>query len=434
MKITLVKSNMHKSKSKDAMQPLFAAVLSALTPDDIEVCLYDDRIEDIPFDEPTDLAAISIETFCAQRSYQIALEYKKRGVKVIAGGFHPSLLPDETLQYVNSVLIGDAENIWQDVIKDLRKGKLKPIYNSNNETKDVDIKFDRTIFNNKAYGPVELVQWGRGCPHNCDFCSIKAFYKSKQYCRPINQVMDEIAVLKKKVVFFVDDNLYANKARFKQFLMELAGMNIKWACQISINIAQDDELLRLMRDSGCFLALVGIESFHSGNLKLMNKEWNTSNLNYDEAIKKIKSYGIMIYGTFVFGYDFDTADSFKYAVDFAIKHKFFIANFNPLYPMPGTPLYHRLENEKRLLFDRWWLNRDFYYGKSMFQPKGLSADDLEAYCFQAKREFNSWNSILHRCLDPIITHKSFQKTMLYFYSNMLNRKEICKKQGKGLGL
>jgi len=290
------------------------------------------------------------------------------------------------------------------------------------------------VFDKKPYGPIELVQWGRGCPFNCDFCSIKAFYGSSHPCRPIEDLVKELAGLSNKTVFFVDDNLYANKARFKQFLMELAGMNIKWACQISINIAQDDELLRLMRDSGCFLALVGIESFHSGNLKLMNKEWNTSNLNYDEAIKKIKSYGIMIYGTFVFGYDFDTADSFKYAVDFAIKHKFFIANFNPLYPMPGTPLYHRLENEKRLLFDRWWLNPDFYYGKSMFQPKGLSADDLEAYCFKAKREFNSWNSILHRCLDPIITHKSFHKTILYFYSNMINRKEIYKKQGKGLAL
>jgi len=425
---------MHKVKSKDALQPLFAAVLKALTPDDIEVCFYDDRIEEIPFDEPTDLVGISIETFCAQRSYQIAYEYRKRGVKVIAGGFHPSLLPDETLEYVDSVLIGDAEYTWHKVIEDLRKGRLKPLYINNNESDEIDIKFDRSIFANKSYGPVEMVQWGRGCPHNCDFCSIKAFYKSKHYCRSIEDVINEISGLKRKTIFFVDDNLYFNKGRFKEFLIALVPMKLRWTCQVSINIAQDDELLKLMADSGCFMALVGIESFNPDNLKLMNKQWNTAKLNYDATIRKFNSYGIMIYGTFIFGYDFDTADSFKYAIDFALKYKFFIANFNPLYPMPGTALYQRLEKEKRLLFDRWWLDPGFYYGKSMFYPKSMSPDELEEKCFETKREFNSWKSILQRSLNPIIMHKSFQKTLLYFYANIINRREVYKKQGKGLGL
>jgi len=433
MKIILIKSNMHKEKSKGVMQPLFAAALLALTPDDIEVKLYDDRIEDIPFDEYTDMVAISIETFCAKRSYEIASEYKKRGVKVVAGGFHPTILPDETSEYVDSVVIGDAENVWPEIICDLKEGKLKKLYSSENNTSDIEPKFDRRIFLNKSYGPIELVQWGRGCPYNCDFCSIKAFYKSKQTCRSIDSVCKEIEGLKYKTVFFVDDNLYHNREKFVLFLKEITSLKIKWTCQISIDVAKDDALLKLMKDSGCFLVLIGIESFNADNLKLMNKQWSTSGMNIEAAIKKFHDFGMMVYGTFIFGYDYDSSDSFKYAVDFAIKHKFFIANFNPLYPMPGTALYDRLKSENRLLYEKWWLDPEFYYGKSMFKPKSMTSDELEKYCFEAKKEFNSWQSILLRGLNPLVSLKSLNNLMLYFYINSANRREIFSKQGKILG-
>ncbi len=433
MKITLIKANMHKHKSKDAMQPLFAAAIAAQTPEHVEVCLYDDRLEDIPFDEPTDLAAISIETFCAKRGYEIAAEYKKRGIKTIAGGFHPSLEPEECLQHTDSVFIGDVEGGWLQVIEDLENGQLKERYSSDQLIKGEDIDFDRTIFGNKNYGPIEMVQWSRGCPHDCDFCSIKAFYSGTPVCRPIDHVMKEIASLKKKTIFFVDDNLYFNKERFKQFMKALIPMKVQWTCQISINITKDKELLALMAQSGCLAVLVGLESFNPNNLKQMNKQWNQSGIDYKEAIGVLNAHGILVYGTFVFGYDYDTADSFKYAVDFAIENKLFLANFNPLYPMPGTSLYARLQQEKRLLFNRWWTDENFYYGKTMFYPKSLSPDELEELCFKAKKEFNSWRSIFSRSVSPLFHHKSFNKTMLYFYINTVNRKSMLRKQGVALG-
>ncbi len=432
-KITLIKPNMHSSKSKGAMQPLFAAAIAAHTPNDFEIKLYDARIEDIPYNEPTDLVAISIETFCARSSYEIASEFRERGVKVIAGGYHPTILPNECLQYVDSILIGDLEDVWLDVVLDLKNNSLKKIYKSDNLINKNPIKFKRDIFKNKSYGPIELVQWGRGCCYNCEFCSIKSFYKSQHYCRPVEHVVEEISNLTKKNVFFVDDNLFQNKKKLILFLNEIKLLRIKWICQISITIAQDNQILKLMRDSGCFVVLIGIESFNPANLKLMNKQWNNSKLNFDEAITKIKAHGMLIYGTFIFGYDHDTLDSFKYAYDFALKHNFFIANFNPLYPIPKTQLYYRYEKEKRLNYDNWWLDKNFYYGKSMFTPVKISSEQLENSCYELKLKFNSWKSIINRGVGLTTSGKNIKNLALFFYANYINRKEIIVKQGKSFG-
>lgn len=431
MKIVLIKPNMYNRRSKDALQPLFASTIAANTPKNFEIKLFDDRIEEIPIDETADLVAISIETFNAQRSYEIAAEFRKKGIKVIAGGFHPTIMPDEVGQHTDSIFIGDVENGWHEVINDLQKGVLKKRYGSN-LSNGTPINFDRSIITKKHYGPIELVQWGRGCPFNCDFCSIKAFYGSKQICRPLDELIIELASLKKKTVFFVDDNLYHDKERFRRFLEAIKPLKLKWTCQISINIANDEDLLKLMKESGCFLVLIGIESFNNDNLRLMNKSWNNNDLSIETAIKKIIDHGLMIYGTFIFGYDYDTQKSFEESVNFAIRNKFFIANFNPLYPMPGTSLYDRLQKEERLLFDKWWLAPDFYYGKTMYKPKSMTPAELEHRCYEAKMEFNSWRSIIHRGLSSTIT-SDLNKIILYIYVNITNRREIIKKQGKKLG-
>jgi radical SAM superfamily enzyme YgiQ (UPF0313 family) len=422
---------MYKRRSKDALQPLFASAIAANTPKDIEIKLFDDRLEDIPFDETVDLVGISIETFNALRSYEIASEYRKKGAKVIAGGFHPTIMPDEVSQYTDSIFSGDIENGWQEVITDLQNGTLKKRYGGNLPNGNI-VKFDRSIITNKQYGPIEMVQWGRGCPFNCDFCSIKAFYKSKQSCRPLDDLVVELASLKNKTVFFVDDNLYHDKDQFRAFLKAITPLKLKWTCQISINIANDEDLLKLMKESGCFLVLIGIESFNKDNLKLMNKSWNNKDISIETAIKKVIDQGLLIYGTFIFGYDYDNQKSFEESVNFAIRNKFFIANFNPLYPMPGTSLYSRLKLENRLLFDKWWLDPDFYYGKTMYQPKSMTPQELEDRCYEAKLEFNSWKSIIHRGLSFNIT-SDLKNIVLYLMVNYTNRREIFRKQGKKLG-
>ncbi|MBN1952505.1 MAG: B12-binding domain-containing radical SAM protein [Bacteroidales bacterium] len=432
-KITLIKPNIYSSRSKGALPPLFAAALAAHTPEDIHLKLYDDRIESIPFDEPTDLAAIHIDTFSALRAYRIAGEYRKRGVKVIAGGFHATLCPDETLQHVDSIITGDAEEQWPALLEDARHNRLKTRYEQKGFIKPERIRFKRDLFLGKKYGPVEMVQWGRGCTYDCEFCSVKSFYGNGQIWRPIEDVVEEVAGLKKKIVFFADDNLFHNRSGLVRFLKEIKPLRIKWVCQVSVTIAQDPELLGLMADSGCFIVLIGIESFNASNLKLMNKSWNISRLGIQEAVNIIRSFGIFIFGTFIFGYDHDTPDSFQYAVEFASRNNFFLANFNPLYPLPGSRLYQRYKKDNRLL-DNWWLREDYYYGKSMFEPLGMSSGVLEKKVYEAKLQFNSWKSILNRAGGLMKSGVPLEKLALFFYSNYINRSEIIHKQGKTLGV
>jgi len=423
---------MYSTRSKGALQPLFAAALAAHTPPDIELKLYDERIEEIPYDESTDLVALTIETFCAKQAYRIATEYRKRGIRVVAGGYHATLCPEECLNHVDAILCGDAEELWPVVLADFQKGQLKKRYVQNGMVDPSRINFRKDIFKGKPYGPIELVQFGRGCPYDCDFCSIKSFYGSGQICRPIETLIEELETLDSKTVFFIDDNLLHNRKAFKEFLRKITPLKLKWVCQISITVARDDELLRLMADSGCFVVLIGFESFSEANLKLMNKQWNTASLSYDEAVRKIMSHGIFIYGTFIFGYDHDTPDAFRMAIDFAMKHRFFIANFNPLYPMPGSGLYERLKKESRLI-ENWWIEDRFYYGKSMLKPSLMTSEELETKCYQAKMEFNSWRSILQRSPVAMRSNHILHNLALFFYTNYINRHEIIHKQGKYFG-
>ena len=187
----------------DPLEPLVFAVLAGLTPPDVESVLYDDRIETIPFEEPTDLVAITVDTFTAKRSYQIATQYHCRGIPVVMGGYHPTLQTEEVLQFATSVVIGDAEGVWAEAIEDARKGNLKRIYDGRYPSLD-GVQPDHTIFKGKRYKPMALVQLGRGCRFNCNFCSIHAFYGNNIRRRPFHQVVKEIEQAGRKYVFFTD--------------------------------------------------------------------------------------------------------------------------------------------------------------------------------------------------------------------------------------
>lgn len=432
MKILFLKPAMYPSQKTSSLQPLAFAVLNALTPKDIERVFYDESIETIPLGETADLVAMSVETFTAKRAYQIASVYKERNIPVIMGGFHPTIEPDEALEHATSVAIGDAEGIWPQVISDLKAGRLKDIYRNNQEPDIIKTNYDRSIFRNKKYLPFNMVQWTRGCKFNCNFCAIKSFYPRSPLSRPIDEVMEEIKGLDNKPVFIVDDNLYQNKTELKEFLQKITLLKKRWACQISLDVTNDDELMDLLGKSGCILVLVGIESLNGDNLHQMNKSGNLSIKNYKSAINKFRNNGIMIYGTFIFGYEHDSYDQFEKAIEFSKKMKFAIANFNPLYPIPGTPLYASLKNDKRLLFEKWWLDDDFYYGKSMLMPVNLSSYELENGCFQAKRSFNSMSSIFLRALDFKSNCKNLPNFLLFLIINIANRKQVFRKQGKRL--
>ncbi len=433
MRVALVRPNLADVRSSDAMQPLAFAVLAGLTPAGVELELIDQRLEPIRYEEPFDLVALSLETFTARSGYQIAARFRSRGVPVVMGGYHPTLLPEESLQFADAVVVGDAEGLWPEVLRDARSGRLRGIYRQPVRPTLAGLAPRRAVFSGKRYAPLELVQFGRGCRYACDFCSIHAFYGSSLRWRPVEEVIAEIDRLSTRRILFVDDNLVADPSRARALFEALAPLGVRWSGQVSIDVCRDPDLLRLMARSGCQAAVIGLESLDERNLRQMNKPWGLAGGGYAASIRRLQDEGIMIYGTFVFGYDYDTADSFNAAVEFALGHRFFLANFNPLTPMPGTALYERLRSEGRLLFDRWWLAPEFRYGEAIFRPRRMTPEELTEGCFRARRAFNTCRSVFRRALDWRTNCRGPGRLGVYLLGNLISRREIFRKQGLALG-
>lgn len=433
MKVTFIRPNLYDDRSSDAMEPLCFAILKSLTPDNIETTFYDERLEPIPLDEKTDLVAMTVETYTARRAYQIAAEYRRRGVPVVFGGYHPTFLPDEALLHADTVVRGDAEGVWRQIVEDAQNGGMQKLYQSSEFPELANVFPDRSIFKGKKYAPMALVQYGRGCKFNCSFCSIRAFYGNNLRQRPVADVIEDIRRSGRKHIFLVDDNIFVDVDKARKLFKALIPLKIKWSCQVSIDIARDQELVRLMAESGCISALIGFESLDPASLKEIKKGWNVKWQSYDDAIEVFQSEGIMIYGTFVFGCENDTLENFDIAVDFAIRHRFILANFNPLTPMPGAPLFDRMQREGRLLHDRWWLDPEFKYGDATMLPMNMTAEELTRACFSARQKFNTMKSIFHRINDRRTNLRSPLRAGVFLLSNYVSRREIYRKQKRALG-
>lgn len=379
------------------MEPLPMAQLAALTPANVEIKFYDDRMETVPFDEPCDLVAISVETYTARRAYQIASEYRRRNVPVVMGGFHATLCPDEVAQYAETVVTGAAEPVWGTLLADFQAGNMKKRYHGNFSDNNLKVIPDRSIYKEKDYLKITLLEAGRGCRFHCEFCAIQKFFEGKHYYREIETVIAEIKKLKhrKQLYFFVDDNITASHEHARELFRALIPLKIKWVGQADITITHDDELLRLMKESGCQGVLIGFESLNPGNLKLMNKGFNVALMTPSEAIRKIHKAGIIIYATFLHGYDHDRVEDYKQIIDFCIDNNLFMVGFNHVTPFPATELYKRLESESRLLFQQWWLDEKYTYGTIPYKTN-LPVEEIETRCRVNRRKFYSFTSTLKR--------------------------------------
>jgi Fe-S oxidoreductase len=432
-RLTLLRPNMGNYRSSDALPPLAMGILAARTPKDIEICFFDDRIETTPEEDSPDLVAMSVETFTARRAYELAAGYKARGIPVVMGGYHPSFLPDETLEHADAIVIGDAEGSWETLLADFQRDNLQRVYRGNNALPLDNVIIDRTIFADKHYAPVEPVQFGRGCRFACDFCSIHTFYKNGMRARPTEQVIEEMQRLNRsRLFFFVDDNLFGSPEQLRTLCDAVAPLGIRWSCQISIDVVKNEKLLDAMAAAGCMFVLIGFESLSTNNLRQMAKPWNRSAGDYRDVARNIHARGIAIYGTFVFGYDSDTLDDIQRSLDFAQEAHLEIANFNPLTPTPASPLYGRLLSEGRMISPQWWLDPDYRYGDPIFRPALIDPYVFTQACFEAKRTFYSWPSILRRILGSDAGLNWF-RTSTVLLANHISRREVIRKQHRKLG-
>lgn len=429
MKIILIVPHVGQAQSGKyvrswQMEPLGIATLAGLTPSDVEIVFFDERVEKINFEEKADLVGITTETYTAKRAYEISIEFHRRGIPVILGGYHPTLAPDEAMQYADSVLVGFAEGIWDRVLDDVQRGVLQRQYARDFEQPLTFAMPRRDIFLGKPYFGISCVETGRGCPMSCDFCVIAVFTNSTFVRRPIDQVIKDINEIKSKYIFFVDDNIAGDVPSAKKLFKALIPLKIKWISQVSMNVAKDEELLSLMAQSGCFGVLIGFESLKRETLRLMNKVMNIKAGDISSVIRKFHSYRINIYGAFVFGYDSESTEDFCRTVQMAKENKLFIAAFNHLIPHPGTPLYQKLKKSRRLLYEKWWLSPNFRFGDIPFKPRQMSAEELRNACIAARRSFYNIGSIIKRVSNFRATCSSLKMFLIYWSINLLQRREV----------
>ena len=384
---------------------LSTSLLAGLTPSHHEIRIIDESLSEIDLDQEVDLAAITAMTPLAPRGYEIADQLRARGRKVVIGGIHASWLPEEAKSHADSVVIGEADEIWIEILNDAERGELKPFYRQKERT-DLDHLSvpRRDLLPEKGYLFHNLIQTTRGCPYDCEFCSVTALHGRSYRMRPILEVEKEIQSLarSKAYIFFVDDNLVGNLSRAKELLTMLSRHRLRWVSQGPIHIAEDGELVSLMAKAGCHGLFIGFESLREGNLDLMGKRINRVE-SYEKGIQRLHDAGIGVYASFVFGYDYDDPSVFDEFLEFAERNRIEGAFLPILTPFPGTRIYHRLKQEGRILTEDW---SKYDMATVVFQPKRMTVDQLQEGFWKVNRSFYSIPSILKRIFHPFHLRRS----------------------------
>lgn len=413
--------------------------VAALTPPDWQVKIIDEKVEALDLTQDADLVGVTAMTPAVNRAYEIADSFRSRGIKVIMGGMHVSKLPDEALQHCDSVVIGEAEQLWDKVLGDFKRGEFKRVYRHENGYPSLS-NFpapDWRLYEGKGYLPVHFIETTRGCPHNCEFCSVTDSFGGKFRNRPVDEIEKEIQNLKpfegmfvlKNGVFFVDDNIISNRVHAKELLNRIIPYNLKWTGQASVNIAKNDDILELCKKSGCLGLVVGFESLSTGNLANMGKTFNTPD-NYIDVVKKLHDYGIGVNGAFVFGFDYDDKSVFDKTVEFVIKAKLDVCYFSILTPYPGTRIYSQMLQEGRIIDNDW---SNYNTNHVVFMPKLMEPEELLDGFHQALKESFSYTAILKR-LWGNGTYKNFFYPMNFGFRKTVgktikNKQDFCYEQG-----
>ena len=381
--------------------------VAAATPKSNTVTIINENYEKIDFSNKPDLVGITCLTMSAPRAYEIADKFRSMGVPVILGGNHPTALPEEAKQHADAVVIGEAEIMWPRLLNDFEIGQLKPFYISKEIISPDDIPEPRRELIKEKYS-VDGLLIRRGCPNRCEFCTVTSLYSKDQ--RLIENVLKEIKNISAKRIFIYDQNFTWNMDYIKKFLNEIKTINKRWYANGTVNVLEEnDDFLKLARDAHIFYWYIGFESISQKSLNGANKK-NNNVEKYESAIKKIKSYGMSITGSFIFGFDEDTSDIFDNTLKIIKDWDIDIAEFHVLTPFPGTALYKKLKKEGRILTEDW---SKYNTANVVFKPKNMSVEELFEGTKKIVKNFYSLSKIMQRSI------KSFQNTNDIFISNLI---------------
>lgn len=407
---------------------LTLSLIAAMTPEEHEISICEEQYgEEIDFDGDYDLIGISLMTTTCLRGYKVASEFKKRDKIVIFGGIHASVLPDEALLYGDAVVIGETEGgLWKQVLDDAKAKKLRPKYKldtvpdlSNHIAPRRDLikcrsgKFD--------IAPIETT---RGCPYNCDFCTVTQFFGKKQRHKIIKDIIADAESCPQKVLFFIDDNVALNRKFALELFRELIPLNKIWVGQASINIAKDDELMKMAYKSGCRALLIGFESITDEGLGTYRKTLKTVQANVD-AVKRLRDNGIFTMASLIFGLDSDTEKVFDISHEFLIKSKSAFFQSCVMTPYPGTVIFDQLKKEGRILTDDW---SKFDTKKVLIEPNNLTSEKLLQGYDDIRKSIYGVNSIVSRSLPYLM--KGIPELLFYYSLNLGARKRYKKSIGE----
>jgi radical SAM superfamily enzyme YgiQ (UPF0313 family) len=390
--------------------------MAGLTPRDIDVTLVDDRLDEIPYDGGFDLVGLSVTIATTTRAYDIADEFRRRGVTVVMGGFHPTLLPEECLEHCDAVVEGEAEYVWTELLDDFRSGRLRRRYRADrlHDLKNLPLPRWELLDRRKYFVPYLPVQTTRGCPFNCTFCEVPIFYGGTYRHRPIGEVIEDVKRVPTGKIQFIDDNITGSREYARELFKALIPLRVRWSCLWTINTSRDPELLDLAIKAGVYHVNIGIESISEKSLASVNKRQNRVK-DYREMLAGLEKRGIFYSLNFLFGLDEDTPEIFDETMAFLKTTRTPMAFFNTVTPRTGTPMRKQLEDEGRIINPV----ADRYLGmECIFQPRNMSAKYVEEKVWNCFREFYSLPAILKRFLLPPNSYigQGFPSNLMFWWA------------------
>lgn len=370
---------------------LSSLYVAAAMPYYVQTQIIDEEVEALDFEMDADLVGISFMTYNAPRAYFIADKFRARGIPVIFGGYHPSFLPEESIQHADAICIGEAENNLPRMMEDFCSGQLQQFYRSAPVNLTGLAHPRRDLIHSQDYAPVDFLQATRGCNYQCSYCSVSAFNAHSLRTRPVEEVIAELKTLGKSVLF-MDDNLTGDRAYAFELFQAMLPLNKTWYTQTGLGLAFDDKLLDLAMRSGCKALFIGFETLSDAGLRSFNKRANMGK-DFAGAISKLHSKGIAVCAAFMFGGDEDTPDVFERTLKFMLDSNVDTLQATRLTPFPGTPLFADLENQGRI-FDKDWSHYDFNH--VVFEPRQMSREALDKGVSWVLRQFHTRRAIARR--------------------------------------